>query len=61
MQFATHDLVEIIRVKTKGRNLCATRSWRRRARFCPTTIPDIEYGRGEIEKQITERTAVKNR
>src|SRR6266487_4099642 len=25
----------------------------------PTTIPDIEYGRGEIEKQITERTRQK--
>jgi membrane protease subunit HflC len=25
----------------------------------PTTIPDIEFGRGEIEKQITERTRQK--
>ena len=35
------------------------RSWRKAARVLPSTIPEIELGRGEIEKQITERTRQK--
>ncbi len=50
---ATHDLVEIIRV-TKG-----DEELEKTGTVLPTTIPDIEFGRGEIEKQITERTRQK--
>jgi len=55
---ATHDLVEIIRV-TKGRKPARDEELERTGTVLPTTIPDIEYGRGEIEKQITERTRQK--
>src|SRR3954463_11200901 len=55
---ATHDLVEIIRV-TKGRQPLRDTELEKSGTILPTTIPDIEYGRGEIEKQITERTRQK--
>src|SRR2546421_3061192 len=55
---ATHDLVEIIRV-TKGRQPLRDEELEKTGTVLPTTIPDIEYGRGEIEKQITERTRQK--
>src|SRR6187401_352105 len=55
---ATHDLVEIIRV-TKGRKPVRDEDLEKTGTVLPTTIPDIEYGRGEIEKQITERTRQK--
>src|SRR5436309_4649791 len=55
---ATHDLVEIIRV-TKGRKPVRDEELEKTGTVLPTTIPDIEYGRGEIEKQITERTRQK--
>src|SRR3954469_14384805 len=55
---ATHDLVEIIRV-TKGRKPARDEELEKTGTVLPTTIPDIEYGRGEIEKQITERTRQK--
>ena len=56
---ATHDLVEIIRV-TKGRKPVRDEELEKTGTVLPTTIPDIEYGRGEIEKQITERTRQKS-
>src|SRR3954464_12603154 len=55
---ATHDLVEVIRV-TKGRKPVRDEELEKTGTVLPTTIPDIEYGRGEIEKQITERTRQK--
>src|SRR5260370_38739235 len=55
---ATHDLVEIIRV-TKGRKPVRDEELEKTGTVLPTSIPDIEYGRGEIEKQITERTRQK--
>src|SRR3954467_8216422 len=55
---ATHDLVEIIRV-TKGRKPTRDEELEKTGTAVPTTIPDIEFGRGEIEKQITERTRQK--
>src|SRR3954463_3833928 len=55
---ATHDLVEIVRV-TKGRKPLRDEDLEKTGTLLPTTIPDIEYGRGEIEKQITERTRQK--
>jgi membrane protease subunit HflC len=55
---ATHDLVEIIRV-TKGRKPLRDEELEKSGTLLPTTIPNIEFGRGEIEKQITERTRQK--
>ncbi len=55
---ATHDLVEIIRV-TKGRQPLRDEELEKSGTILPSTIPDIEFGRGEIEKQITERTRQK--
>jgi membrane protease subunit HflC len=55
---ATHDLVEIIRV-TKGRQPLRDPELEKTGTILPSTIPDIQYGRGEIEKQITERTRQK--
>ena len=55
---ATHDLVEIIRV-TKGRKPIRDEELEKSGTILPSTIPDIELGRGEIEKQITERTRQK--
>src|SRR6266550_2070633 len=55
---ATHDLVEIIRV-TKGRKPIREEEREKSGTILPSTIPDIELGRGEIEKQITERTRQK--
>ncbi len=55
---ATHDLVEIIRV-TKGRKPSRDEELEKTGTVLPSTIPDIEFGRGEIEKQITERTRQK--
>src|SRR6266566_3109099 len=55
---ATHDLVEIIRV-TKGRKPLRDEELEKSGTLLPSTIPDIEFGRGEIEKQITERTRQK--
>lgn len=55
---ATHDLVEIIRV-TKGRQPLRDEELEKSGTLLPSTIPEIEFGRGEIEKQITERTRQK--
>lgn len=55
---ASHDLVEIIRV-TKGRKPLHDEEMEKSGTILPSTIPDIEVGRGEIEKQITERTRQK--
>ena len=55
---ATHDLVEIIRV-TKGRKPARDEELEKSGTVLPSNIPDIELGRGEIEKQITERTRQK--
>ena len=55
---ATHDLVEIIRV-TKGRKPLRDEELEKSGTLLPTNIPDIEFGRGEIEKQITERARQK--
>src|SRR5205809_3515871 len=55
---ATHDLVEIIRV-TKGRQPLRDPELEKSGTILPTNIPDIQLGRGEIEKQITERTRQK--
>src|SRR5438067_4482913 len=52
---ATHDLVEIIRV-TKGRQPVRDSELENSGTILPSSIPDIELGRGEIEKQTTERT-----
>jgi len=49
---------KIIRV-TKGRKPVRDEELEKTGTVLPTTIPDIEYGRGEIEKQITERTRQK--
>jgi len=55
---ATHDLVEIIRV-TKDRKPLRDEELEKNGTLLPSSIPDIELGRGEIEKQITERTRQK--
>src|ERR1700731_2605253 len=55
---ATHDLVELIRV-TKGRKPLRDEALEKSGTLLPSTIPDIEFGRGEIERQITERTRQK--
>jgi membrane protease subunit HflC len=55
---ATHDLVEIIRV-TKGRKPLRDEELEKSGTLLPSSIPNIEFGRGEIEKQITERTRQK--
>ena len=55
---ATHDLVEIIRV-TKGRQPVRDEELEKTGTILPSTIPDIMLGRGEIEKQITERARQK--
>ncbi|MFN2509179.1 MAG: SPFH domain-containing protein, partial [Chthoniobacterales bacterium] len=51
---ATHDLVEIIRV-TKGRQPLRDHELEQTGTILPSAIPDIAIGRGQIEKQITER------
>jgi len=55
---AAHDLVEIIRV-TKGRKPLRDAELEKSGTLLPSSIPDVEFGRGEIEKQITERTRQK--
>ncbi|HEX4639250.1 MAG TPA: protease modulator HflC [Chthoniobacterales bacterium] len=55
---ATHDLVELIRV-TKGRKPLRDEELEKSGTLLPSAIPDIEFGRGEIERQITERTRQK--
>jgi len=55
---AAHDLVEIIRV-TKARKPLRDEELEKSGTVLPSSIPDIEFGRGEIEKQITERTRQK--
>jgi membrane protease subunit HflC len=55
---ATHDLVEIVRV-TKGRTPLRDQELEKTGTILPSNIPEIELGRGEIEKQITERTRQK--
>src|SRR5437764_4361849 len=55
---ATHDLVEIIRV-TKGRQPLRDTELEKTGTILPSNIPDIQFGRGEIEKQITERARQK--
>ncbi|MDQ6860758.1 MAG: protease modulator HflC [Verrucomicrobiota bacterium] len=55
---ANNDLVEIIRV-TKGRQPLRDPELEKSGTILPSTIPDISLGRGEIEKQIAERTRQK--
>ncbi|HEY0369438.1 MAG TPA: protease modulator HflC, partial [Chthoniobacterales bacterium] len=55
---ASNDLVEIIRV-TKGRQPLRDPDLEQSGTILPSTIPDIAAGRGEIEKQIAERTRQK--
>ena len=55
---ASHDLVEIVRV-TKGRKPLRDAELEKSGTLLPSTIPDIEYGRGEIERQITQRAREK--
>src|SRR5437879_1581120 len=55
---ATHDLVEIIRV-TKGRRPVRDPELEKSGTVLPSKLPDIQLGRGEIEKQMTERTRQK--
>jgi len=55
---AAHDLVEIVRV-TKGRQPVRDEELEKSGTILPSNIPDIQLGRGEIEKQITERTRQK--
>ena len=55
---ATHDLVEIIRV-TKDRKPIRDEELEKTGTVLPSALPDIMFGRGEIEKQITERTRQK--
>ncbi|MGH8048402.1 MAG: protease modulator HflC [Chthoniobacterales bacterium] len=55
---ATHDLVEIIRV-TKGRKPLRDQELEQNGTILPSNIPDIELGRGTIEKQITARAREK--
>jgi membrane protease subunit HflC len=55
---ATHDLVEIIRV-TNGRQPLRDPELEKSGTVLPSKLPDIQLGRGEIEKQITERTRQK--
>jgi membrane protease subunit HflC len=55
---ATHDLVEIIRV-TKGRQPLRDEALEQSGTILPSSIPDINLGRGEIEKQITGRAREK--
>lgn len=55
---ATHDLVEIIRV-TKGRQPVRDEELEKSGTVLPSALPDIEFGRGAIENQITERTRQK--
>jgi len=45
--------------RNKGRKPVRDEELEKTGTVLPTTIPDIEYGRGEIEKQITERTRQK--
>ena len=55
---ASHDLVEIVRV-TKGRKPLRDAELEKTGTVLPSNIPEIEFGRGEIEKQITERARQK--
>ena len=55
---ASHDLVEIIRV-TKGREPLRDKELEQSGTILPTNLPDIALGRGEVEKQITERAREK--
>jgi membrane protease subunit HflC len=55
---AAHDLVEIVRV-TKGRQPVRDEELEKSGTILPSNIPDIQLGRGAIEKQITERTRQK--
>jgi membrane protease subunit HflC len=55
---ATHDLVEIVRV-TKGRTPLRDEELEKSGTLLPSAIPDIQLGRGAIEKQITERARQK--
>lgn len=55
---AANDLVEIVRV-TKGRQPVHDEELEKSGTILPSNIPDIELGRGHIEKQITERTRQK--
>jgi modulator of FtsH protease HflC len=55
---ATHDLVEIIRV-TKNRQPLHDPELEKTGTVLQSNIADIQLGRGEIEKQITERTRQK--
>jgi len=55
---ATNDLVEIVRV-TKGRKPLRDEELEKSGTLLPSTLPDVEVGRGAIENQITERTRQK--
>ena len=55
---ANNDLVEIIRV-TKGRKPLRDAEMEKNGTILPSTIPDIEFGRLEVEHQINERARQK--
>src|SRR5207244_13182530 len=55
---ATHALEEMIRV-TKGREPLHDPGLEKSGTILPSKLPDIQLGRGEIQKQITERTRQK--
>src|SRR6266480_340085 len=55
---ATHDLVEIVRL-TKGREPLHDAELEKSGTVLPSNIPDVELGRVEIERQITQRAREK--
>ena len=55
---ASHDLVEIVRV-TKGRKPLRDEELEKTGTILPSAIPEIEFGRGKIELQITQRAREK--
>jgi membrane protease subunit HflC len=55
---ATHDLVELVRT-TKGRTPLRDEELEKSGTVLPTVLPEIEAGRAQIEKEITERSRVK--
>lgn len=55
---ANHDLVEIVRV-TKGRKPIRDEELEKSGAVLPSNLPDVQLGRGAIEKQITERAKLK--
>jgi membrane protease subunit HflC len=55
---AANDLVEIVRL-TKNRTPLHDAELEKTGTVLPSTIPDVEMGRGAIEQQITERARQK--